>query len=585
MEKKLQVDIGSWTSAGIKTLNEDSVGWRLPESEDSRRFFGAIAAVADGVSSAEAGREASTVAIRELLEIYYQSPETWAVERALRTAGTAINHHLYKLSHAFANQEKGYICTLVTAVVKSHRAHIFHIGDSRAYRLGQTEKNAAAIQLLTRDHAAQVGKHRRMLARALGMDNEVSGDYSSLSLNEGDYLILTSDGVHDFLSESQIQALVWGSTDSDAACERVGKAALEAGSDDNISVVIIRVDQLPESSLEDYSQQLTRLPFPPDLKPGQSLDGLRVVEELFASSRSQVYRVMDEANGASLIMKTPSRNFEEDIAYIDRFVQEEWVGQRIHSPHVVRIAHQTSPRTFLYYLMEPVDGQTLDEWMAANPEATPRQKFDLIRQIATGLKAMHQQDMVHQDLKPANIIVGENHHVTLVDFGSVYAAALSEIYSPLTHEGALGTATYSDPNYLWGHNSGVQGDIYSLATITYELFTQGELPFGDAIESCRSRLDFDRLRYQPAHECDAAIPQWFDGALKKALSLDLEVRYQRLDDFIRDLRHPNPDFLKVSAGEAQDRGTVVLWQMLSGLWMLLLVLVVLLFSCQETPLP
>jgi serine/threonine protein kinase len=225
--------------------------------------------------------------------------------------------------------------------------------------------------------------------------------------------------------------------------------------------------------------------------------------------------VEDRQSGKTLVMKTLSVNFVDDTGYIDRFIQEEWIGKRIESPKVVHIVRQKHPRTFLYYLMEYVEGISMDKWMVKNPAPKPKVAIDIIEQIAEGLNAFHQKETIHQDLKPANILIddsGEDIKVTIVDFGSVFVAGLAESFIPLEHQGALGTATYSDPQYLSGKNSSIQGDLYSLATICYELFT-GHLPYTEKISECIIAFQFDRLRYISAAEHKPVIPVWFDPLL------------------------------------------------------------------------
>ncbi len=570
----LELDVGEVSTAGIKPLNEDAVGHTPLDDSYQRVSKGVVFVLADGVSSCEAGQEASRQAVAEFQRDYLITPDTWSVEHAGRKSLGSLNLQLYKRSHEFAQQEKGYLCTFTSLVLKSRTAHFFHLGDSRLYRLREGE-----LTPLTRDHVATLGGGRRMLARALGMDNQVQIDYGQSPLMAGDTYLLTSDGVHDFLDSNQLIALLTDPQTAQEAAENIQRSSLEAGSDDNISAIVVRVVQLPDSTLEDYSSELHRLPFPPDLEPGMKLDGYEVIREIFASARSQLYLVRDMASGDELVMKTPSRNFDGDMSYIDRFIQEEWIGKRIHSPRVVNVISQSSPRTALYYLMEYVGGESLDKWMVGHRFPKPKLAIQLVKQVAEGLRALHQQDTVHQDLKPANIMIMPSGDIKLVDFGSVYVAGVAEVFRPLEHEGALGTATYSDPQYLLGHNSGRQGDLYSLATITYEIFT-GELPYGEHINECRSAFDYDRLRYRSASQFNPVIPLWFDRTLEKGVAIDPEQRYHTIDQFLRDLLKPNPDFLRNDPRLGDDRSPVLFWQILSGFWVLILVLVVTLFSCQ-----
>ena len=165
----------------------------------------------------------------------------------------------------------------------------------------------------------------------------------------------------------------------------------------------------------------------------------------------------------------------------------------------------------------------------------------------------------------------------LLDFGSVFVAGLSECVSPLMTEGVLGTADYSDPLYLRGHKPGIQGDVYSLATITYEMFT-GKLPYGDKLDQCRSAFDYDQLRYTPASKYNPVIPEWFDGALKKGSTFDLEERYRTIDDFLNDLLNPNPEFLRTDPVVQKSANTLMFWKLLSGFWFVTFLLLIYLFS-------
>jgi len=573
-----QLDIASFCDTGIKPINEDAVGFEQPVEAYRLENKGAVLALADGVSTAEAGREASETAVTRFLEEYYQTPDTWSVAGSGEKVLSTINLRLFRKSHEFVTSTKGYLSTFSAVVIKSRTLHFFHVGDSRIYLL----RDGEMIQLTT-DHVATLDENRTCLSRAIGMDSLLNLDYGHRELKAGDRLLLTSDGVHDFISAPELQQLLSTGVVASDISTAMHSAAMAAGSDDNLSAVVALVNHLPESNLEDYSAELTRLPFPPDLAPGMKLDGYLVIKELFASSRSQLYLVEDEASATRYVMKTPSRNIEEDLSAIDRFIQEEWIGLRIHSPYVVRVIQQQRRRTALYYLMEHIDGIGLDKWIAEHQPAIPKTSIAIVKQIAEGLRAFHDNEAIHQDLKPANIMLTNSSiaagkpHALVVDFGSVYVAGLAELQRPLVHEGALGTASYSDPLYLLGRNPGIQGDVYALATIVYEIFT-GHLPYGESIEECRDTFDYDRLRYNSAAQHNAQIPVWFDSALEKGVAFDLQERYQTIDELLLDLTQPNPIFLQSDPVIEKNASSLTLWKLLSGFWFLSFVLLIYLFS-------
>ncbi len=557
-----------------KALNEDAVGYHIPEDE-RLATKGAVAIVADGVSSAEAGREAARRSVSVILKDYFDTPELWSVKHSVQKTLSALNRQLYDLGREMPDEARGYICTLSLVVVKSHLAYLFHAGDSRIYRLRASDGSFAQ---LTRDHVASISDEKQYLIRAMGMDTTLNIDASTVEIEEGDILYLDSDGIHDFLDDAAIKTIIERHGEElESACRDLVESALEAGSDDNLSVCLMRIDSLGVEEKEDFSERLTKLPFPPELYPGLILDGYEVLEELWASERSQLYVVRDQVTGKELVMKTPSAHYVDDPAYIERFIAEEWIGSRIHDPRVVRIIPpRNGGKKFLYYLMEKVPGITLQQWIAEHPEPRPSVAAKIILEIAAGLAAMHAQQVVHQDLKPGNIMITPDDKIKIVDFGAVYAPGLQEIFNPFEREIALGTLDYADPCYRFGINTYVKGDIYSLAVIAYEMFTGGQLPYGNKKERCKTLQDFLDLDYTPSYAHREIIPIWFDQALQKGCNNDPEQRYSSLDAFIYDLQHPNPEFIRERQAPADAADTVFFWKAMSFFWLSILIAVLIL---------
>ena len=122
----LKVQIGSHSIKGTKEQNEDFVSSFIPADHLQLETKGIAVALADGVSSAEAGKEASETAVSNFIEDYFQTPDTWSVSHAGQKILTAINLKLFRKSHEFASEEKGYLCTFSSLVIKSQIAHVFH---------------------------------------------------------------------------------------------------------------------------------------------------------------------------------------------------------------------------------------------------------------------------------------------------------------------------------------------------------------------------------------------------------------------------------------------------------------------------
>ncbi len=528
MTGQLHLRVGQHSIAGRKPENQDSLGIRYPEGE-ALVLKGAAAVIADGVSASAAGREAAEACVKGFLHDYYSTPDSWTVETAASRVLGALNRWLHGRGYAGHGDARGMVCTFSGVVVKNNRAYIFHIGDSRVYlyRDGQ-------LECLTRDHHIMVGADKSALSRAMGVELNVEIDVCRTGLQVGDRIILTTDGVHGYLDSAAFAGIA-GQEDPEALATALVEAAFERGSPDNLSAQVLVVDHLPAEDLEAHYERLMALPFPPPLEAGQRLDGFRIVREIHASRRTQVYLAEPEAGGDPVIIKTPSPNFVDDPAYIDRFLTESWVARRINNAHVVRFLDPPEGRQCLYCLTEYVNGPTLREWMNDNPRPAPAKVRDLVRQIAAGLRALHRLEMVHQDLKPENIVIDQDGTVKIIDLGAVRIRGIEQIDVPWDSDGCLGTESYAAPECLEGDRATPASDRYSLGVIAYELLT-GQLPYAKPPKPSARR----RLRYRSMREANPDLPVWLDACLQKAVALKPDARYPALSEFLRDLEHPNP---------------------------------------------
>lgn len=558
LEGALVVSAAQRSEAGAKEDNEDCVGIRVPE-EPELTAKGIACVIADGVSAAEAGKEASETCVQNFLYDYYSTPDSWTVKTSAHKVLTALNRWLYAQGQSYIDAQKGYITTFSALVLKSQTAHIFHVGDTRIYLYRDGD-----LEQLTKDHTAFVAPGQSYLARALGIDASVDIDYRTVSVQKGDLFLLTSDGVHDFIAnKTLVQLVAHGLADLDQLCDVLIKTATLAKSQDNVSVQVLQVNELAVENSEDVYRKLSELPFPPYLKKGLVLDGYEVIKELHASSRSQLYLVVDKESQQKMVMKTPSANFTEDYAYIERLIMEEWVGSRVDSEFVVKVIRPVRPRKFLYYLMEHIPGVTLDQWIKKNPNADLSEVVRLIEQLVKGLRDFHRKETLHQDLKPDNILLDENDNVKIIDFGSVYISGISEIQASIKRDKVLGTDEYAAPEYKLGRKSGTNSDMFSLAIIAYEMMT-GTIPWGDKFARCQNVRDYSGLTYVPAYKHNPMVPIWVDGALKKALSINSSLRYDSFSEFLFDLKNPNSAFLEKVQRPLVERDPEKFWKVMAG---------------------
>ena len=555
MTTSLSINAGQHSEKGDKPQNEDSCGIMVPE-EPTLTTKGVAITIADGVSSAEGGREAAESCVRGFLNDYFSTPESWTVKSSGQRILGALNHWLYSQNQRAGATSQNLLTTLSTVVIKSTTAHLFHVGDSRIYHMSKE----GDLECLTRDHQTWASNEKAFLNRAMGADTLVEIDYKNLPVEEGDTFMLTTDGVHEYISHKELTTTLREMRDQpERAAKQLVRRALENGSDDNATCQIVVIEHLPLQNEEEFFQHLTDLPFPPHLTPEMVIDGYKIVRELHASNRSQVYLAIDTESGEKVSLKTPSVNFEDDAEYIDGFLHEEWAGRRISSNHVLKVLKPKQQRRFLYHVTEYIEGQTLRSWMDDNPACSLAEARNIIEQVAQGLRGFHRQEMLHQDLKPDNLMIDEHNTVKIIDFGSTRIAGIQEINAPIERGKLLGTFDYAAPEYFLDQAISNRSDIFSLGVIAYEMLTAGQLPYGKPL----SKNTLKHVTYVSARTHNPSLSDWLDGALEKATHLNSERRYQLLSEFIHDLQKPNHALVKKDFQPLIERHPVAFWKTLA----------------------
>ena len=566
----LQITSVAATSAGIKPQNEDACGVQSPQGT-LLTTKGIAAVIADGVSGSEAGKEASHACVKGFLGDYYSTPESWTVKTSGQKILTAINHWLHGQGQREYGTHKGMVSTLSAVVFKSNTAYLFHVGDTRIYRLRNNE-----LEQLTHDHSIEVGENKTYLSRAMGIDIHLDIDYRTVPLEEDDIFIMTTDGVHGFLVDSQIKKLTeQHRNDLQQAADLIVQAALDNNSNDNLTCQIIHITSLPHANEEEFYQKLTELPFPPPLEPGMILDGFKIIRHLYSTKRTEVYLAQDSQSQQRVVLKAPSVNFEDDAVYINQFLHEEWAGRRISSNHVLKVLEIDRKRQALYYITEYIEGQTLRQWMDDNPRPSLNTVRSFITQVAHGLRAFHRLEMIHQDLKPENILVDSHGTLKIIDFGSTKISGIEEISKPIESNNLLGTINYSAPEYHIGNPGSNRSDIFSLGTITYELLT-GRLPYGKEM----SAKNLHRMHYISIKRFNPEIPYWVDKAIEKAVHINPESRFSHLSEFTHALSQPNSGLINEEYVPLIKRNPIRVWQGLSAI--LVILNIVLLYLLTKT---
>lgn len=556
---EIVVSIGYASDKGIKAENEDFLGRVIPK--DAQLIHKGISvAIADGMSSCEAGKEASHCCITSFLSDYYSTSDSWSVKKSGQKILSAINSWLYSQGQTQYESSKGMVSTLSVMVFKSTTAHIFHIGDSRIYRLRKDQ-----FEQMTHDHRIFLSKDKNYLSRAMGIEPYLEVDYKAFPLEKEDIFLMSTDGVHDFIDNKGLKTQLQQGSDLFAQAQTILDQAIKNESDDNLSCQIIKIENLPEAKEDEVLRRHVNLPFPPPLEVGMILDGYKIEAELHASNRTQIYKAFDTQTQTRVILKTPSVLFNDNTHYIEHFLHEEWAGKRIKHNNVLKVLSSDRKKSCIYYVTEFIEGKTLRKWIDETPKPYIREVRKIIKQVIKGLQAFHRMEMLHQDLKPENIMINTLGVVKIIDFGSVKIAGIADIMrQEFTEENILGTLNYTAPEYHLGQRGTVKSDLYSIGVISYEMINR-HLPFGE-IPQRPNKINLAKLRYLPSFHHNVMVPIWIDGALKKATALNPQLRYDTLSEFIYDFSNPNPQFLSAEGNiPVVESNPLLFWKSLTAL--------------------
>ncbi|MGZ8200611.1 MAG: protein kinase domain-containing protein [Methylosarcina sp.] len=560
MPGQLKLSVGQHSGKGRKETNQDFHGVYIPR-EPQLSSKGTAIALADGISSSEVSQIASETAVTGFLEDYFCTSDAWSVKKSAQSVMFATNSWLYaqtRQSQYRYDKDRGYVCTFSAMVIKSTTAHIFHVGDTRIYRL-----RGNALEQLTHDHRLWVSEDKSYLNRALGMNSHLDIDYQALQVEKGDIFLFATDGVYEYSStQFVINAIHEQGNDLEAAAKMIVDEAYRQGSPDNLTAQIVRIEELPSQDADEHYRQLTEQPFPPLLDARMSFDGYKIVREVHASSRSHIYLAVDNETSTSVILKTPSIDLRSDPAYLERFLMEEWIARRLNSAYVLKPCPLTRKRNYLYIATEFIEGRTLAQWMIDHPKPDLETVRGIVEQIAKGLRAFHRLEMLHQDLRPNNIMIDGTGTARIIDFGSTRVAGLMEMATPFERSHLLGTAQYTAPEYFLGEGGTTRSDLFSLGVITYQMLS-GRLPYGTGVAKARTRAAQRKLTYRSVLEDDREIPAWIDEALRKAVHPNPYQRYEELSEFVHDLRHPSQAFLNRTRPPLIERNPLVFWKSVS----------------------
>mgnify|MGYP003503268561 FL=1 len=553
----LQLSAGEATATGPRAENQDALRIVTP-TPALAASKGSLFALADGVSQCADGGLAARATLQALALDYYATPETWAVAQSLDRLLLAHNRWLQ------ANGGGQPLLTTLTALVlRGRRFTLAHVGDCRAYRW-----YADSLELLTEDHVWEQPGMQHVLKRALGLDQHLVVDYLEGELHEGESFLLVCDGIWSVLGDHGIRSILQAEAEPTAACQALVSAAHLAGSQDNASALLVRIEQLPQSALADTLAQLDQWPLPPKLRAGQTFEGWQVESLLGESRQSLLYRVHDNQQRAWLLKTLPPSRHNDPQAG-PALLQEEWFLKRVAGRHFAE-AHPLPQRQHLYYVQREYRGQTLAEQLRLNgPLALPHW-LEIAPRLLRALGMLHRRNILHRDIKPENLLWSEDGELRVLDLGLAYCPGLSRD----EEHSVPGTPSYIAPEAFAGASPSAQQDLYAAGVSLYYLLT-GHYPYGEieAFQHPRFGQPTAASRYRPD------LPTWLDDCLNRAVAANPAERFETAEEWLLLFERGEREAISSRPRPLLEREPLAVWRGLALLSLLAnLVLLVLLMQ-------
>ena len=542
----LQLSIAHASAIGPRPENQDALRVVTPVAELAASK-GYLCALADGVSQCADGGLAARSTLQALALDYYATPQTWGVAQALERLLLAQNRWLQ------ANGGGQPLLTTLSALVfRGQRFTLAHVGDCRVYRWLDGE-----LQRISDDHVWEQPGMQHVLKRALGLDQHLVLDFLDGELRQGECFLLLSDGVWATLAEHSISAILREQTDLELAVNTLVNAAHLAGSQDNASALLVRIDTLGAATLGDALVQLQQWPLPPPLKTGQSFEGWQVEGVLAHSRQSLLYRVRDAQQQPWLLKTLPLNRDDSDAG--QALLSEEWFLRRVAGRAFPEV-HAASARQHLYYVMREYPGRTLAQLFQQQGPLPLAQWLSIAERLVRAVGMLHRRQILHRDIKPENLLQGDDGELRVLDFGLAYCPGLSEDRAHLLP----GTPSFIAPEAFSGERPTAQQDLYSVGVTLYYLLT-GHYPYGEieAFQRPRFTQPVSASRYRPD------LPEWLPLSLGRAVASQPTQRYETAEEWLRDLEQADRRELSVQPRPLLEREPLKVWQTLAAMSLLL----------------
>ena len=287
-----------------------------------------------------------------------------------------------------------------------------------------------------------------------------------------------------------------------------------------------------------------------DLKPGVEIDGFTLGDRVHGGAMSTLFQVSKPGIDRPLIMKVPRVGPKEPRESIIGFETEALIFPSLKGPHVPSFVAVGDLARTPYIVTEWIEGRNLEDMLASGPIA-PTDVAEVGAALADALHSLHQQDVLHLDVKPENVILRGDGTAVLIDFGFAHHARFPDLLAEETCFG-VGSAAYVSPEQLLGTREDRRSDLFALGVVLYEMAT-GKFPFGEPDADVRNRFWIDPV---PPSTLAPEVPSWMQEIILRCLEPRADLRYQSAAHVAFDLRHPEQVPLTARATKVRRTGFI-----------------------------
>ena len=290
------------------------------------------------------------------------------------------------------------------------------------------------------------------------------------------------------------------------------------------------------------------------LKSGMIIsDRYEIVDKVGSGGMADVYKAKDQRLSRFVAIKVLKPEYSSDRSFVNKFRGEAQSAAGLSHPNIVNVYDVGEDSGLYYIVMELVEGITLKRFIEKKGKLDIKEAVGITIQIAQGMEAAHNNNIIHRDIKPQNIIISREGKVKVTDFGIAKASNSNTITS-----NAMGSVHYLSPEQARGGYSDEKSDIYSLGVSLYEMLS-GKVPFaGDNTVSVA--LLHIQGEATPLRELEADIPVSLEKIVQKCMQKRSERRYHSASELIADLKkaitYPDGEFVQIPAYVANDSPTI-----------------------------